>query len=174
MVEIPGSAQLAREHRCEIRNYLNSMKRLYPKLKIEIKEGSAALQNPRLLPLDELALIRRKEKEKFYELGRRSRICISPGGFGEYTTKDFEFVLMGCVILKPGSRTLSQYGNLYGSTSSLTSSYDLSDFENNILTSLMNLRNLERLARNAKYKMDKSLQEFPKKVSELFDIVMRN
>lgn len=43
----------------------------------------------------------RVSQDKYYEEMLRSRICISPFGFGEVCWRDFEAILCGCLLVKP-------------------------------------------------------------------------
>ncbi|HEX3140673.1 MAG TPA: glycosyltransferase [Rhizobacter sp.] len=43
----------------------------------------------------------RVSQEKYYEEMLRSRICVSPFGFGEICWRDFEAILCGCLLVKP-------------------------------------------------------------------------
>ncbi|MGY4827987.1 glycosyltransferase family protein [Sphaerotilaceae bacterium SBD11-9] len=43
----------------------------------------------------------RVSQEKYYEEMLRSKICISPFGFGELCWRDFEAILCGCLLVKP-------------------------------------------------------------------------
>jgi hypothetical protein len=43
----------------------------------------------------------RVSQEKYYQEMRRSRICISPFGYGEICWRDFEAVVCGCLVIKP-------------------------------------------------------------------------
>jgi hypothetical protein len=39
--------------------------------------------------------------EDYYQEMRRSRICISPFGYGEICHRDFEAIICGCLLIKP-------------------------------------------------------------------------
>ncbi len=48
-----------------------------------------------------LAPTDRVSQEKYYEEMLRTRICVSPFGFGELCWRDFEAILCGCLLVKP-------------------------------------------------------------------------
>ena len=43
----------------------------------------------------------RVAQDQYYAEMRRSRICISPMGYGELCSRNFETVLCGCLLVKP-------------------------------------------------------------------------
>lgn len=43
----------------------------------------------------------RVSQEAYYEEMRSSRICVSPFGYGEICWRDFEAVMLGCLLVKP-------------------------------------------------------------------------
>ncbi len=43
----------------------------------------------------------RVSQDKYYEEMLRSKICVSPFGFGELCWRDFEAILCGCLLVKP-------------------------------------------------------------------------
>lgn len=43
----------------------------------------------------------RVSQDKYYEEMLRSKICVSPFGFGEICWRDFEAILCGCLLVKP-------------------------------------------------------------------------
>jgi len=66
------------------------------------------LRHPALRALDlagqrwsVLAPTRQVPQEQYYAELRRSRICVSPFGYGEICWRDFEAILCGCLLLKP-------------------------------------------------------------------------
>ena len=48
-----------------------------------------------------LAPTDRVPQDKYYEEMLRTRICVSPFGFGELCWRDFEAILCGCLLVKP-------------------------------------------------------------------------
>jgi hypothetical protein len=62
--------------------------------------------NDALAPLTEqgynvLVPNQRVDQQGYYQEMRSSRICVSPFGYGELCWRDFETVLMGCLLVKP-------------------------------------------------------------------------
>lgn len=70
---------------------------IYP-LRGTINEALAPLtqQGHKILMPDQ-----RVDQQTYYQEMRRSRICVSPFGYGELCWRDFEAVLMGCLLVKP-------------------------------------------------------------------------
>jgi glycosyltransferase involved in cell wall biosynthesis len=72
------------------------------------KDWLFSLRNAPIARLDELkercqVLLptNRVSQEKYYEELRRSRICVSPLGYGELCWRDFEAIICGCLLVKP-------------------------------------------------------------------------
>jgi hypothetical protein len=62
--------------------------------------------NDALVPLTEqgynvLVPNQRVDQQGYYQEMRSSKICVSPFGYGELCWRDFETVLMGCLLVKP-------------------------------------------------------------------------
>lgn len=55
----------------------------------------------------------RVSQEKYYEEMLRSRICVSPFGFGEICWRDFEAILCGCLLVKPDMGHVRTQPDLY-------------------------------------------------------------
>jgi hypothetical protein len=55
----------------------------------------------------------RVPREEYYAEMRRSRICVSPFGYGEVCWRDFEAVLCGCLLVKPDMGHVRTYPNLF-------------------------------------------------------------
>jgi glycosyltransferase involved in cell wall biosynthesis len=60
-----------------------------------------------LLPTD------RVPQDQYYEEMRRSRICVSPLGYGELCWRDFEAILCGCLLVKPDMSHLRTHPNIF-------------------------------------------------------------
>jgi hypothetical protein len=56
---------------------------------------------------------RRVDQRTYYEEMRRSRICVSPFGYGEICWRDFEAVLMGSLLVKPDMSHLCTEPNIF-------------------------------------------------------------
>jgi hypothetical protein len=52
-------------------------------------------------------------QEQYYQEMRNSRICISPFGYGELCWRDFEAVLMGCMLIKPDLSHIQTEPNIF-------------------------------------------------------------
>lgn len=55
----------------------------------------------------------RVDQKQYYQEMRSSRICISPFGYGEFCWRDFEAVLMGCMLVKPEVSHLRTEPNIF-------------------------------------------------------------
>lgn len=55
----------------------------------------------------------RVSPDQYYQEMRRSRICVSPLGYGEVCWRDFEAIACGCLLVKPDMSHLNSYPNLY-------------------------------------------------------------
>lgn len=56
---------------------------------------------------------RRVDQQVYYDEMRRSRICVSPFGYGEICWRDFEAVLMGCLLVKPDMGHVSSEPDIF-------------------------------------------------------------
>ena len=55
----------------------------------------------------------RVPQDKYYEEMLRSKICVSPFGFGELCWRDFEAILCGCLLVKPDMGHLKTSPDLF-------------------------------------------------------------
>jgi Glycosyl transferases group 1 len=55
----------------------------------------------------------RVSQQQYYQEMRSSRICISPFGYGELCWRDFEAILMGCMLVKPDMSHLRTQPNIF-------------------------------------------------------------
>ncbi len=60
-----------------------------------------------------LAPRERVSQEQYYAEMLRSRICVSPFGYGELCWRDFEAVLCGCLLVKPSMSHLRTYPDIF-------------------------------------------------------------
>jgi hypothetical protein len=58
-----------------------------------------------------------------------TKVFISPYGLGEFSGKDYEAMLTGCLVVKPWAHKLWSYPNIYGSEYSLDVELDFSNLE---------------------------------------------
>ena len=55
----------------------------------------------------------RVDQQTYYDEMRSSRICVSPFGYGEICWRDFEAVIMGCLLVKPDMSHITTEPNLF-------------------------------------------------------------
>jgi len=55
----------------------------------------------------------RVDQQGYYQEMRSSRICVSPFGYGELCWRDFETVLMGCLLVKPDMSHIRTEPNIF-------------------------------------------------------------
>eukprot|EP00192_Tetraselmis_astigmatica_P008825 CAMPEP_0117660102 /NCGR_PEP_ID=MMETSP0804-20121206/6787_1 /TAXON_ID=1074897 /ORGANISM="Tetraselmis astigmatica, Strain CCMP880" /LENGTH=650 /DNA_ID=CAMNT_0005466805 /DNA_START=520 /DNA_END=2472 /DNA_ORIENTATION=- len=67
--------------------------------------------------------------QEYIEVLRDSKIFVSPFGLGEFSGKDYEAILSGCLLVKPEAQRLQAYPNIYGSEYSISVRADFSDLE---------------------------------------------
>ena len=60
-----------------------------------------------------LAPNQRVDQRGYYQEMRSSRICVSPFGYGELCWRDFEAVLMGCLLVKPDMSHIRTEPNIF-------------------------------------------------------------
>ncbi len=60
-----------------------------------------------------LAPRERVSQEQYYAEMLRSRICVSPFGYGELCWRDFEAVLCGCLLVKPSMSHVRTYPDIF-------------------------------------------------------------
>lgn len=62
------------------------------------------------------------------------QVFVSPYGAGEWSHKDFEAMLAGCVVVKPLAEHVVAYPNVYDPhTSVISTSVDFADLESKVL-----------------------------------------
>lgn len=77
----------------------------------------------------------------------RSKVVVSPFGWGEITLKDFEAVLCGAVLLKPDMSHMETYPDLFRDGETIaTHSWDLADLEESVARLLASPEERLRLA----------------------------
>jgi len=67
--------------------------------------------------------------EQFVSIMRDTKVFISPYGLGEFSGKDYEAMLTGCLLVKPWAHKLRAYPNIYGAEYSLDVDLDFSNLE---------------------------------------------
>lgn len=86
-----------------------------------------------------LGLGRSFDAEEFRVKLSQSKIFISPYGWGEYSWKDFEAAISGCILIKPDSSFLKTYGPPLYQEGVITCEPDFSDLQEVIERTLDNL-----------------------------------
>jgi hypothetical protein len=76
----------------------------------------------------------RLEYHEYVGLLKQSKIVISPWGWGEWSHKDFEILMAGCVVVKPRSDIFRIHPAIFEhNVTAITTKEDLSDLEEQIL-----------------------------------------
>ena len=86
-------------------------------------------------------------KDKMIELMLKTKIFISPWGLGEYSGKDYESILLGCILFKPSfynnRNHYCSYPNIYNNNETcIIYKYDNTDLIDKINNTLINYKNL--------------------------------
>jgi hypothetical protein len=81
---------------------------IYP-LRSPVADALSPLEGSRRVLLPN----QRVDQEQYYEEMRRSRICVSPFGYGEICWRDFEAVLCGCLLVKPDMSHIRTEPDIY-------------------------------------------------------------
>jgi hypothetical protein len=77
-----------------------------------------------------LAPKNRVPQDEYYREMRRSRICVSPFGYGEICWRDFEAILCGCLLVKPDMGHVVAKPNVFKPGATYVSvKWDYSDLE---------------------------------------------
>ncbi|WP_340107021.1 hypothetical protein [Rhodohalobacter sp. 8-1] len=76
-------------------------------------------------------------KKKYIKELRHSKVCVSPFGWGEVCYRDFEAVMAGCLLLKPGMDHLETFPNIYKKNHTyIPLKWDMSDLEEKLIDAL--------------------------------------
>lgn len=93
----------------------------------------------------------------YIDLIKRSKIVVSPWGFGEWCYRDFEAILLGAVLLKPDTSFIKCIPNVYQNNKTyVPCSADFSDLATKIYTILEHYQDYMPMRRYAKQVMLKS------------------
>lgn len=92
----------------------------------------------------------RVDPDTYQEEMRRSRICVSPFGYGELCWRDFEAIAAGCLLVKPAMSHLRTEPNIFvpGQTY-VPVRWDFGDLAETCERYLSDVPELVRIARNA-------------------------
>ena len=152
----------------KIRRNYKRKEELSCRMNIEYSKKSISFQRQKISELlkqnysfDKVSRIR-----YFSEL-KRSKVVISPFGYGEINLKDFEAFLYGCVLFKPCMQHLETWPNLYLKNKTYVSfKWDFSDLIFKLNAILENFDSYRKYAENAQILYDKILHS--DNFSELF------
>jgi hypothetical protein len=101
----------------------------------------------------------RVPKNKYYKEMLRSRICVSPFGYGEICWRDFEAILCGCLLIKPSMDHLKTVPNLFmPSGTYVPVKWDYSDLEAKCTHYLQSDKEREGIVERARETLIDSLQ----------------
>ena len=89
----------------------------------------------------------------------RSRICVSPYGFGEICWRDFEAILCGCVLVKPDMGHVRSHPDVYvPGVTYVPVQWDYADLEEVCASCLADEPRCVRIVENARRALLESLE----------------
>jgi hypothetical protein len=95
-------------------------------------------------------------QEQYDDELRRSRICVSPFGYGEICWRDFEAVLCGSLLVKPNVDHLRTEPDIFiANETYVPVKWDFSDLEKTLRTYLEEPREADRIRKNALDRLDR-------------------
>jgi hypothetical protein len=101
----------------------------------------------------------RVSQDKYYEEMLRSKICISPFGFGELCWRDFEAILCGCLLVKPDMGHAKTQPDLFvPGVTYVPVRWDYSDLEEQCSRYLQDDAARQRIVEQARSTLLKSLE----------------
>jgi hypothetical protein len=109
---------------------------------------------PQLLPLQDTYTVivprHRVDKATYYMEMMRSKICVSPFGYGEICWRDFEAVLCGCLLVKPDMRHIETIPDIFKAYETYVPvRWDYSDLQEKCRYYLSHTDERERIAETA-------------------------
>lgn len=108
---------------------------------------------------------RRIPREEFHQILMQSKLFLSPFGYGEWSHKDFEAILLGCVIIKPSCH-FESYPNIYQPDKTcLKCKCDYSDLQAVVSKALNQPEKLQIISQNAR-ELLKKYMNYPFLASE--------
>jgi glycosyltransferase involved in cell wall biosynthesis len=109
--------------------------------------------------------------KKYIKELRKSKICVSPFGFGDICWRDFESVICGCLLIKPSMEHLTTKPNIYIDKQTYVAvKWDLSDLKEKCEYYLKNEDERNRIISNAAEELSMSYSDstfFVSKVQEM-------
>jgi hypothetical protein len=102
-----------------------------------------------LLPFQTFTATSRVPYKEYMRVITHTKIFVSPYGWGEFSHKDFEVTLLGCVLIKPMCENFKTYPNIYqDGVTCITCKLDYSDLEEKVQYLLSNPEVIERIQAN--------------------------
>lgn len=100
-------------------------------------------------------------KRSYLKELERTKICVSPFGWGEVCFRDFEGIISGCLLVKPDMDHIRTYPNIYVKNETyIPLKWDMSDLENVIEDSLSNFDKSKEIIENAQDLYRNAIQDF--------------
>ncbi len=119
----------------------------------------------------------RVNPEEYYREMLRSKICVSPFGYGEVCWRDFEAVICGCLLVKPDMSHIETHPNIYRPYETYVPvKWDFSDLEEKCVRYLANERERQRITAAARKILDDFYENrgFLKSTAQLLDRISIN
>lgn len=92
------------------------------------------------------------KRKVFLDELNKSKLCVSPFGWGEICSRDFESMIAGCVLLKPSMAHAQTFPDLFVENKTyIPLNWDLNDLEEKVEYALENYAELADLAKYAQH-----------------------
>ncbi|KAL4444179.1 hypothetical protein ABPG75_011916 [Micractinium tetrahymenae] len=89
----------------------------------------------------------RLDYHEYIQLLKQSKLVLSPWGWGEWSHKDFEILMSGCVVIKPRADIFKIHPAIFEhNVTAISTKEDLSDLEEQILPFLQDLPRAQAMA----------------------------
>lgn len=89
----------------------------------------------------------RLEYHEYIQLLKQSKLVLSPWGWGEWSHKDFEILMSGCVVIKPRADIFTIHPPIFeDNVTAISTKEDLTDLEERILPFLQDLPRAQAMA----------------------------
>ncbi len=118
----------------------------------EYYRKSVAWHRERAFEILKIKIPARKNIFKYYRSLAKSRICISPFGWGEINYRDFEAMIYGAILLKPKMSHLNTWPNIYTFNSVIMYDWSCDDLKTKIEQILGNYDHYHQCALNSQLK----------------------
>ena len=122
---------------------------------------------------------KKTSKEGMIDLMLKTKIFISPWGLGEYSGKDYESILLGCILFKPSfyndRNHYCSYPNIYNNNETcIIYKYDNSDLYDKLKNTLDNYNDLSSYFHKNNFKMfsDLTMEKIKKDYINYFDNIV--